>query len=122
MPNRRIGSVTLRFGIITFVITLLATLGLRTLIKDWRLAWLISVTLVTYFTYGYDKIIAGSEMTRVPEVVLLALAVLGGTLGAIAGMRFFRHKISKDSFQFKFYLIVIVQVVVLLAYYTLFKP
>ncbi len=76
-------------------------------------AWLISINLSTLFVYGYDKAIAGSERTRAPEKVLLGLALIGGTFGALVGMRLFRHKTAKREFQIKFWAIVLVQVVLI---------
>src|SRR5207249_886555 len=50
---------------------------------------------------------------RVPEAVLLTLAASGGSLGAYAGMSFFRHKTLKGSFRTLYWLIVAAQVVLL---------
>jgi uncharacterized membrane protein YsdA (DUF1294 family) len=36
---------------------------------DFVLSWLIAITLVAFLTYGYDKAIAGTGRTRVPEKV-----------------------------------------------------
>ncbi len=84
---------------------------------DVLLSWLIGINLVTLLAYGYDKAVAGSERTRVPEKVLLVLALVGGTAGAWAGMRLFHHKTAKESFQFKFWVVVAVQVVLVMVYY-----
>lgn len=82
-------------------------------------AWLIAITMTTFATFGYDKFIAGSQSTRVPEAVLLLLAATGGTLGALAGMPIFRHKTVKGSFRLQFLLIVAVQIAVLALYLVL---
>jgi len=82
-------------------------------------SWLIAITLVTFLTYGYDKAIAGSKRTRVPEAALLALTVLGGTIGALAGMRLFHHKTAKGSFRLKLVLVVAAQAALIAAYYVL---
>ena len=112
-----------RFGAITFVLAIIGTLALHFgLGLDVVLAWLIAITVVTFLTYGYDKLIAGSGRTRVPEKVLLALAFLGGTLGALAGMWLFRHKTAKESFRLKFWLVVAAQIVVLVVYFGWLKP
>ncbi|MGB9666602.1 MAG: DUF1294 domain-containing protein [Candidatus Cryosericum sp.] len=84
---------------------------------DWVQAWLLSITAVTLLTYGYDKLVAGSGATRVPERVLLTLAFAGGTFGALLGMRLFHHKTSKESFLERFWLIVALQVVVIAGWY-----
>lgn len=85
------------------------------------LAWLSSVTAVTLVTYGYDKAAAGSRRMRVPERVLLTLALAGGTAGALAGMHLFRHKTAKGSFQLKLWLVIGVQVALVAGYYHFFR-
>jgi uncharacterized membrane protein YsdA (DUF1294 family) len=111
------------FSLVTFGITLILCLvlvfGLR---WDVLLCWLLAITVVTFLTYGYDKSIAGSKRTRVPEAVLLALTLMGGTIGAILGMLVFRHKTAKRSFQVKLGLVIIVQVLLVTAYYVWVKP
>ncbi|HWQ21114.1 MAG TPA: DUF1294 domain-containing protein [Clostridia bacterium] len=89
---------------------------------DWLQCWLLSITGITFLVYGYDKLIAGTQATRVPEKVLLTLAFTGGTLGAIAGMRFFHHKTSKESFLERFWLIVVAQIVVIAGWYVFLRP
>jgi uncharacterized membrane protein YsdA (DUF1294 family) len=81
---------------------------------QWVGAWLAAVNLTTFAYYGLDKARARRAGRRVPEVVLHALALLGGSLGAFAGMRLFRHKTVKGTFRVVFWLIVAVQVVLVL--------
>jgi uncharacterized membrane protein YsdA (DUF1294 family) len=78
-------------------------------------AWLLAVNLVTFAYYGYDKGRARSGSRRVPEAVLHALVLLGGTLGGYAGMRLFRHKTIKGSFRLFFWVIVLLQLGLLAA-------
>jgi uncharacterized membrane protein YsdA (DUF1294 family) len=84
-------------------------------------AWLIAINLVAFLTYGYDKSIAGTHRSRVPERVLLWLALILGSLGAWLGMQVFHHKTVKVSFQRHFWLVVIIQVIVVILYYWLVK-
>jgi uncharacterized membrane protein YsdA (DUF1294 family) len=83
---------------------------------DLLLAWLVGINVVTFATYGYDKRIAGSEWMRVPERLLLVLALVGGTAGALVGMQVFHHKTLKGSFRIRFWGIVAVQVALIAAY------
>ena len=53
---------------------------------------------------------AGTGAPRVPEVVLHGLTFAGGSLGAYAAMKTFRHKTIKGQFRIVFWLIVVVQV------------
>ena len=120
-PRSGVGP-TLVFGAATFAAAIALAAGLALgFALDGLLAWLIGITIVTLFAYGYDKAVAGSQHTRVPEKVLLALALAGGTVGAVVGMRWFHHKTAKTPFQVKFWLVVAVQVVVIVVYYLLIK-
>jgi uncharacterized membrane protein YsdA (DUF1294 family) len=89
---------------------------------DALVSWLIGINVVTFLTYGYDKRIAGSHRTRVPEKVLLLLAFIGGTIGALLGMYLFHHKTAKASFQHKFWLVVLAQIAVAVLYFVWLKP
>lgn len=79
--------------------------------------WLIVINVVAFVIYSYDKAIAASSWTRVPERVLLLLALIGGTIGALIGMLLFRHKTSKASFRLKFLLVVLLQIALIALYY-----
>lgn len=77
--------------------------------------WLGVVNLLTFAYYGYDKAQARGDRRRIAEVVLHGLAVAGGTLGAYAGMRVFRHKTVKAEFRLVFWFIAAAQLALLLA-------
>jgi len=86
-------------------------------------AWLVAVNVVAFGYYGFDKGRAQSQGRRIPEVVLHGLAIAGGSLGAYAGMRTFRHKTIKGSFRIVFWFIVVCQVALIAAViYRLTKP
>ena len=113
-------SPTSRFGLVALVLTAaLSFTAWQQLQMDGLIAWLLAVNLVTILVYGYDKWVAGSNLTRVPERVLLVLALVGGTPGALLGMRVFHHKTSKESFRLKFWAVMLVQVVMVIGYYWL---
>jgi uncharacterized membrane protein YsdA (DUF1294 family) len=71
--------------------------------------WLVCINLVTFAYYGYDKWQARQAGRRVPEVALHVFALVGGSLGAFAAMRLFRHKTIKNGFRIAFWTIVGVQ-------------
>jgi uncharacterized membrane protein YsdA (DUF1294 family) len=48
--------------------------------------------------FAWDKIRAATGSTRVREATLLAVAVLGGALGALVAMLFARHKTRRALF------------------------
>jgi uncharacterized membrane protein YsdA (DUF1294 family) len=103
------------FSIVPFVAAAALALLINALIPGLGLgwSWIFGASIASFFTYGYDKSIAGRGVTRVPEVVLHALTAVGGTFGSFLGMQIFRHKTQKKSFRIVFWVIVIVQIVVI---------
>lgn len=98
------------FGIVAVLaVALWAGLSQRWLWAVWLGCWFLAINVVTMAYYGYDKFQARRGGRRIPEVVLHALAILGGSLGAFAGQQLFRHKTVKGSFRIVFWFIVIVQ-------------
>jgi uncharacterized membrane protein YsdA (DUF1294 family) len=73
--------------------------------------WVIAVSLTAFVAFGFDKLSAIAHWLRVPEWVLIGLALAGGTLGALVAMLIFRHKTAKRSFQWRFWLTVAFQAV-----------
>lgn len=62
------------------------------------LIYLELVNLAAFALYGIDKRRAQRGKWRVPEATLLLIAVIGGSVGALAGMYLFRHKTRKPKF------------------------
>ncbi|WP_312513899.1 DUF1294 domain-containing protein [Chryseobacterium culicis] len=58
--------------------------------------------------FGFDKWQAKKHRWRISENILLGISLLGGIIGAAAGMIFFNHKFSKKSFLMKFILVVLI--------------
>ena len=56
------------------------------------LGYLAAVNLLAFTVYGADKRRAKKDKRRVPEKTLFLLAIIGGSVGAWAGMYTFRHK------------------------------
>ena len=56
------------------------------------LVWLAVINLLTFIVYGADKRRARKGKWRVPEKTLFLLPLLGGSVGALLGMRLFHHK------------------------------
>jgi len=74
------------------------------------MVYLIIINISSFIIFGLDKRKSLLHRRRIPEMTLLGVSFLGGTIGAIVGMLIFRHKISKASFLLKFGLIVLIQV------------
>ncbi len=60
--------------------------------------WIGSLSVLLFIFYGHDKLTARKGGSRIPEMTLHILAVLGGFPGGIIGRHLFRHKIKKKSF------------------------
>ncbi len=80
-------------------------------------AYCLSINAVTLLAFAYDKAIAGTRRTRVPEIILHALACAGGSPGALVGQYVLRHKTAKRLFQVVFWIIVVVQAIALYTYF-----
>ena len=58
----------------------------------WLAVYLAVINLATFIVYGVDKRRARKGKWRVPEKTLFLLPLLGGSAGALLGMRVFHHK------------------------------
>ncbi len=58
----------------------------------------IAINLLAFFAYGMDKLAAKNNSRRISEKNLLTLAILGGGVGALSGMKIFHHKTRKPIF------------------------
>jgi uncharacterized membrane protein YsdA (DUF1294 family) len=89
----------------------------------WWLRWppllvaLLAINVATFALYAYDKAVAGRHRLRVPERVLHALGLLGGTVAALTAQRLLRHKVSKYAFQRTFWLLTLLQAAAFAAWY-----
>lgn len=61
--------------------------------------YLIVINIISFFSYGLDKLKAKFHKWRIPEMVLLNLSVIGGCFGSIIGMHVFHHKTKKMLFK-----------------------
>ena len=61
--------------------------------------YLLVINIITFLIYGLDKLKAKKEMWRISERVLIVLAMVGGSIGALLGMRVFHHKTQKWKFK-----------------------
>ena len=77
------------------------------------LIYLAVVNILTIIVFGVDKMNAKSNRQRVRIVILLGLAFIGGSVGALIGMYGFHHKTKKAYFTVGVPLILLMQVVVL---------
>jgi uncharacterized membrane protein YsdA (DUF1294 family) len=82
------------------------------------LSYLIIINVVTFFTYGIDKIKAKKSKWRIRETALLGLAVLGGSIGAWLGMKIWHHKTLHKKFRYGVPIILIAQLALIVWLYS----
>jgi uncharacterized membrane protein YsdA (DUF1294 family) len=80
-------------------------------------AFLIFINIISFLVYFYDKFVSiknntTNKTSRISEKMLLTIAFIGGTVGAIVSMFMFRHKIKKLSFMIKFILVISLQIII----------
>lgn len=72
-----------------------------------------SLTVIGFAVMGLDKQKARTGRWRTPEKTLWLIALLGGSIGVFAGMRYFRHKTKHVSFSVGLPLLIVVQLMIL---------
>jgi uncharacterized membrane protein YsdA (DUF1294 family) len=75
---------------------------------------LVVMNLVAFITYGIDKYKSkrATGARRVPERVLLIIAALGGSIGALIAMHIWRHKTKHAKFKYGVPAILLIQVAI----------
>ena len=74
------------------------------------LYYLIVINIVTFLVYGMDKLKAKQGSWRISEATLLILAIIGGSIGALLGMKVWRHKTQHKKFKYGLPLILLAQI------------
>lgn len=82
------------------------------------LVWLAVINLLTFIVYGVDKRRARKGKWRVPEKTLFLLPLLGGSIGALLGMRVFHHKTKHWYFAWGIPAILLAQIALAVWIYT----
>ena len=73
--------------------------------------YLGAINVIAIAVYGWDKLCAMKHWWRVPEITLLGIAAIGGSIGALMGMRLFHHKTLHLKFKYGVPVILVLQVV-----------
>lgn len=60
--------------------------------------YLLLINIVAFFVCRKDKILSKKHKKRISEKTLFVLAMAGGSIGLLAGMRLFRHKTLHKRF------------------------
>ena len=74
------------------------------------LYYLIVINILTFAVYGIDKWKARQGSWRISEATLLILAIIGGCIGALLGMKVWRHKTQHKKFKYGLPLILLAQI------------
>ncbi|MGM9605022.1 MAG: DUF1294 domain-containing protein [Faecousia sp.] len=75
------------------------------------LFYLLTINAVGLLIMLADKRRARKNLWRIPEATLLTVAILGGSVGCLAGMRLFRHKTRKPKFYIGIPVILVIQLI-----------
>ncbi len=78
------------------------------------LIYLIVINLISFTLMGVDKSRAKKRAWRIPESTLFVLALIGGSIGSIAGMHLFHHKTRHWYFLYGMPAILILQILIVI--------
>ena len=81
------------------------------------LIYLLIMNIIAFIIYGIDKWKAQKKRWRISEKMLLFLAIIGGSAGALVGMYIFHHKTLHKKFTIGVPLILMIQVILFYLYY-----
>ena len=76
--------------------------------------YFVIINIVGFAIMGIDKRKAIKRTFRIPEATLFIVALIGGSIGSIAGMQVFRHKTRHWYFVFGMPAILIIQIALLI--------
>ena len=77
--------------------------------------YFVFVNLLGLFAMYTDKQRARKRAFRIPESTLFSIAIIGGSIGSIAGMYLFRHKTRHWTFVYGMPFILLLQILSLVA-------
>ena len=77
--------------------------------------YLIIINAIAFCLMLVDKLFAKKKLFRIPETMLLGTALVGGSLGALAGMYLCHHKTRKAKFYLSIPIMFLMQVLLILA-------
>ena len=80
-------------------------------------AYFAAVNLIGFALMGIDKRKAIKHAFRIPEATLFTVAIIGGSIGSILGMYFFRHKTRHWYFVYGMPFILILQIALIIFIY-----
>jgi len=84
--------------------------------------WLLIINIMLTFVMGKDKLMAKLKWGRTPEGALLWLAIAGGFPGLFLGRLLFNHKSSKKEFIRPMWILFILQIILVVYYFSYLDP
>ena len=81
------------------------------------LVYLLLINAVGFLLMMIDKRKAKRNLWRIPEDTLRGVAIIGGSIGTIAGMKVFRHKTRHPKFYGGLPVILALQIVAAIHYF-----
>ena len=79
------------------------------------LIYLAAINIIAFFLYGIDKWKARHDKWRITEARLIWIAVFGGSIGALFGMKLWHHKTQHAKFKYGLPAILILQIAAVVA-------
>lgn len=83
-------------------------------LTNYLLGYALVVNIISFSLMGLDKKKATRKKHRIPEKHLFIWVIIGGSLGGILGMKFFRHKTKHPQFKYGFLLILMVHLILVI--------
>ncbi|MDD5781811.1 MAG: DUF1294 domain-containing protein [Muribaculaceae bacterium] len=80
------------------------------------ICYIVVINLVSFMMFGIDKYKARRGQWRISEATLLAVAAIGGSLGAWMGMKVWHHKTLHSKFRYGVPIMLLVHIA-LMAYF-----
>lgn len=80
------------------------------------ICYIVVINLVSFMMFGIDKYKARRGQWRISEATLLAVAAIGGSIGAWMGMKVWHHKTLHSKFRYGVPIILLVHIA-LIAYF-----
>lgn len=78
--------------------------------------YIVGINILEFMLMGIDKYNAIKKNQRIPEITLIMISLLGGSLGGIIGMLIFRHKTKKIKFKLLFPIFLAIHIYFLIDY------
>ena len=79
--------------------------------------YVVVINLIGFIVMGMDKRRAKKHAFRIPEATLFTIAIIGGSIGSIIGMRYFHHKTRHWYFVYGMPLILLLQIALIVFIY-----